>query len=210
MNTSTCVSKQTKIYWSVSLVVFLSAIAVLASSLYFLYFPSGYQGGRNPYYDMVIIFNRTTWDLVHLWSGIAFTAAILVHLPLHWRWIKGTANRVFTGIRTGKSTMNKKVRLNILVDVVIILSFLVAAFTGMYFAFFPKHSGTGFLFSDTTWDLIHTWSGVVMTLAALVHFAIHWNWIIKVTPKVVSAPFRKEETAALNEINGIPMPTINK
>ena len=210
MNSSTCVSKQTQTYWYVSFIVFISAIVVLASSLYFLYFPSGYQGGRNPYYDTVIIFNRTGWDLVHLWSGIIFIAAILVHLPLHWRWIKGTTNRVLTGIRSGKNTMNNKVRLNILVDAVILISFVVAAFTGMYFAFFPKNSGTGFLFNDTTWDMIHTWSGIVMTIAALAHFAIHWNWIMKVTPKVLTAPFRKEDTPAVSEINGIAMPTISK
>jgi len=58
--------------------------------------------------------------------------------------------------------------------------------------------------------MIHTWSGIAMTIAALAHFAIHWNWIMKVTPKVLTAPFRKEDTPAVSEINGIAMPTISK
>ncbi|MCJ7569662.1 MAG: DUF4405 domain-containing protein, partial [Anaerolineales bacterium] len=39
----------------------------------------------------------------------------------------------------------------------------------------------GFLFTRTTWDLIHTWSGIVLIIAAGFHFLIHWKWIKKVT-----------------------------
>jgi hypothetical protein len=43
------------------------------------------------------------------------------------------------------------------------------------------------LFSRTTWDLIHTWSGVALIVAAVIHFAIHWRWVTKVTRNVVGS-----------------------
>jgi hypothetical protein len=47
------------------------------------------------------------------------------------------------------------------------------------------------LFTRTTWDLLHTWAGIVLITAAVTHFAIHWKWVTKVTSKmmtVVSGP----------------------
>lgn len=209
MSSTNCVAKQIRTNWYVSLVVFLSAIVVLFSSIYFLYLPAGYQGGRNPLYGVTILFSRATWDLLHLWSGIAFIAAILLHLPLHWKWVKGTANRVLAAIRKGTAAMNSKVRFNIVVDVIIALSFLVVAVSGMYFAFFPKNSGIGFLFSGATWDLIHTWSGIAMSLAGLAHFAVHWSWITKITSKMIAAPLRAE-TSVDEKLSGNPVLTLSK
>ena len=42
----------------------------------------------------------------------------------------------------------------------------------------------GFLFSRTTWDILHTWAFVVMMIAALLHLIIHWRWIVNVTRRV--------------------------
>jgi cytochrome b subunit of formate dehydrogenase len=69
-------------------------------------------------------------------------------------------------------------------------SFLVCALSGIYFLFAPSGGFQGgqnpgwdpnWLFSRITWDLIHTWSGVVLIVAAAVHFAIHWRWVKNVT-----------------------------
>ncbi len=38
-------------------------------------------------------------------------------------------------------------------------------------------------FQQRTWDVIHTWSGVLMVLAALLHFVIHWRWAVNVTER---------------------------
>lgn len=206
MSSAVCVSKQTRRNWFVSFVAFLSAIVVLISSIYFLFLPTGgYQGGRNPYYGITVVFNRETWDLLHTWGSIIFIGAILIHLPLHWRWISGTTKRISSSFRKNGSTMNGKVRCNIAVDSIIAANFFIATISGIYFLILPKHGGNEWLFSASTWDLIHTWSGIVMVLAAMVHFLIHWNWIHKITPKVINFPIRKEimqqndESSAMNE-----------
>jgi hypothetical protein len=40
-------------------------------------------------------------------------------------------------------------------------------------------------FTRTAWDLIHTWPGVALIAAAIIHFVIHWNWVTKVTAKML-------------------------
>jgi hypothetical protein len=41
-----------------------------------------------------------------------------------------------------------------------------------------------FVFTRTTWDLIHTWAGVSLIAAVVIHLTIHWKWVTKVTRKM--------------------------
>jgi len=52
------------------------------------------------------------------------------------------------------------------------------------------------LFLRSTWDVIHTWSGVVMIITALLHFSIHWRWITKVTEKIFRSMAVEQQTVA--------------
>jgi len=84
--------------------------------------------------------------------------------------------------------MNAGGQFNLLVNLAIGLSGLLAAISGMYFFFAAPGSAkdpTIFIFTRLTWDLIHTWSGVVMIAAGILHFAIHWRWAVNVTRKLL-------------------------
>jgi hypothetical protein len=48
-----------------------------------------------------------------------------------------------------------------------------------------------FLFSRTAWDLIHLWSSVLFISSFILHFAIHWGWVTKVTRKMFQNNRRK-------------------
>ncbi len=186
------VSTQTRKNWLLDAALFISALALAASSVYFLYFPSGgYRGGRNPAFNAVLLFNRGTWDAIHTWSGLAMIMIALVHLAIHWNWVVSMVRRIYRELTGQCSCMNARGHFNVLIDGLIAISFLLAAASGVYFLFVGgSHGGANpdplFLFSRTTWDLIHTWSGVTMFLAAVVHFAIHWRWVVKVTEKVLA------------------------
>ena len=80
-------------------------------------------------------------------------------------------------------------RFNVALDALVGVSFLVAAVSGVYFMFAPggHRAVSGFIFSHATWDLVHTWSGVVMAVAAAIHFAIHWRWVTHVTKRFFSS-----------------------
>ena len=182
------VSTQTRNNWLIDAAVFAGAVVAAITGIYFLFLPSGgYQGGRNPMYGVTILFDRHTWDNLHTWFSVLMIVAVIVHFAIHWNWVKGMAKRMVKSI-TGKGVrMNRYGIFNVAIDAAVGTGFLLAAVSGVYFMF----AGTGraadplFIFSRTTWDLIHTWSGVAMTIAAVIHFAIHWRWVTKVTAKVL-------------------------
>ncbi|MFZ5821489.1 MAG: DUF4405 domain-containing protein [Chloroflexota bacterium] len=188
------VSNQTRNNWLVVFLLTASGFLTVVSSLYFLFLPNGgYQGGRNPTYGIVILFTRTAWDLTHTWAGVAMIAIAALHIPLHWSWIAMMTKRIFKIILGQCEGMNARGQFNLLVDGLIGVSGSIAAISGLYFLFFSGSQGENaltadLLFSRATWDALHTWSGVAMISAAVLHFSIHWRWICKVTGKVLVKP----------------------
>ncbi len=182
-------SPATRLNWLLDVAVFAGAMAAALSGVYFLYFVSGYQGGHNPTYGITLLFARETWDQIHTWAGVAMIAAVALHLAIHLNWIGMMTRKVLATLR-GRSGMSRGARINVLVDLAIAISFLLAALSGVYFLFDVRSgwqaagSAPLFLWSRTTWDIIHTWSAVTLIVAAIVHLAIHWGWVTKVTAKM--------------------------
>jgi hypothetical protein len=181
-------SVRTRWNWLLDAKVFTTALIATLSGIYFLYFPvGGYQGGRNPSYGIQILFERLTWDLVHTWSGILMIIAGVIHLVYHWSWVKMMGKRILGRLAGQPMKMSGGARINLVINAMIALGFVASALSGVYFLFQPAGlngsipSSAVFIFSRYTWDLIHTWSSIVMILAALAHIIIHWGWIAKVT-----------------------------
>jgi preprotein translocase subunit SecY len=181
-------SKITQRNWWIDAVLFGSALIAALSGLYFLYFPSGgYQGGRNPYYNIQVLFSRHTWGDLHIWGGVVMIAIAIIHLILHWSWVVNMTRRMLKDLTGKNGKMNWRGRLNLLLNVLVGLSFLVTAISGVYFLFFPGGRGVVdpmLLFNRITWDLIHTWAGVTLITAGVIHFAIHWRWVVNVSTSI--------------------------
>ncbi len=203
MSKPVTMSAKTRANWLIDAAVFIGGILAGLSGVYFLFLPSGgYQGGRNPMYGINILFERHTWSDVHLWGGILMIAAIAVHLIIHWEWVKRMSRRMVNTILGRNGKLSRGAKVNVAINVLVGVSFLVCALSGIYFIFGPTggYEGgrnpawdPGFLFSRTAWDLIHTWSGVVVSVAAVVHFAIHWRWVKNVTARFFLSLKRQPE-----------------
>lgn len=175
--------------WWIDAALGVTAVTAIISSLYFLIYPnSGYQGGQNPQYNAVLIFNRQTWDLIHTWSSIGMIFAAIIHIIIHWDWITQTLSRTWRVITRKRKPFGKRLTYNIVLDGSIAISFFICMISGLYFLFFAPRgpSSEVLLFNRTTWDLIHTWSGVIMTIGAILHFTLHWKWVTNITRKVFS------------------------
>jgi len=187
-NKSTLTPKLRQNWW-IDAILGLTAVIAVLSSLYFLVYPnSGYQGGRNPQYGAVLIFDRITWDLLHTWSSIGMILAAMVHILIHWSWITQTLSRSWQVITRKRKPFGGRLTYNIVLDGSIAISFFLCMISGLYFLFIAQRGPTNevWLFTRTTWDLIHTWSGVIMTIAAILHFILHWKWVTNITRKVFS------------------------
>ncbi len=192
MNPQRTVSKRTFYNWLLDASLALSGLLAGITGVYFLFLPTnGYQGGRNLYYSITILFERATWEDLHIWTGLAMVAVAVVHLLYHWKWVASMARRMWREATGKAEPLNRNTHLNILVNVLLALGFILSAVSGVYFFVVGgSHGGTNvdplFIFTRTTWDLIHTWSSVVMMAAAMVHFLIHWQWVVKVTRRLVN------------------------
>ena len=200
MSTRGSVAPRTRLNWTVDAIVLGGALLAALSGIYFLFLPvGGYQGGRNPAYNLVILFSRATWEDLHTWGGVAMIIAVAVHFTLHWAWTKMMARRIGTSFVDRQARMSRGALRNALLDLVVAISFLLTAISGIYFLLDPSgHGATGvtFLFTRTTWDLIHTWAAVVLIVAAVAHFAIHWRWIVNVTRRILGRPASRSVTAS--------------
>lgn len=183
------VSTKTRNNWLIDAAVFIGGLVAAITGIYFLYLPSGgYQGGRNPMYGITILFDRHTWDDLHTWFGVLMIAAAAVHIAIHWQWIKSMTLRMAKTMIGKGARLNRYGYFNVAINAAVGLSFLLTALSGVYFLFAPGGSWAtdpGFIFTRTTWDLIHTWSGVALISAAVIHFVIHWRWVTKVTRNVL-------------------------
>jgi hypothetical protein len=142
-------------------------------------------------YGVQVLFERSTWDDLHTWGGILMVAAAAIHIAIHWKWIVTMTKRILGDLFSRSSHLNSRSKLNAYLNASVGAGFILAALSGVYLLFFPMGAhgvpDPNFLFGRATWDLIHTWSGIVMIAAAVAHFFIHWRWVVNVTAKVVLA-----------------------
>ncbi len=188
-------SNQTRNNIILDMFLLISGLIAILSGIYFIFLPiGGFQGGRNPLYGISIFFERHTWEDIHIWSSVIIMALAALHIPLHWQWI---VKMTKTGFRTlfGKSKLNKHSRFNLVINILIGISGLICGLSGLYFLFLPPTQS--WIFTPLVWDLIHTWSGVVMTAVGILHFGIHWNWVVKVLGKYGKALIAPKPTSSL-------------
>lgn len=88
---------------------------------------------------------------------------------------------------------SKQTCYNWLLDAVLAVSGLAAVLSGVYFLFLPVGGyqggrnpmyGVTVLFERHTWDVLHTWTGVAMIVAAALHLAIHWRWLVSMGRRI--------------------------
>lgn len=195
MRGGTRLDSQTRRNWMVDATLLAVALASVVTGAYFLFLPTGgYQGGRNASYGITILAGRHTWSDAHAWAGALAIAAVLVHLVLHWPWVLQTTRRIASAARRGPARLSRGSKVNVAVNAAIALGFAGAALSGVYFLFAPAGGfqgganpgwDPGFLMARSTWNALHTWSGTLFAIAGMLHFAIHWRWVRKVTPRLL-------------------------
>ena len=81
-----------------------------------------------------------------------------------------------------------KARVNYWVDVATGLAFVMSAVSGIVFLL-PSSLADGQLrmlgVSYQAWNQLHTWSSLAMVAGALIHVALHWQWVVSMTKKTL-------------------------
>jgi hypothetical protein len=136
---------------------------------------------------------RLTGVAIHEWLSLATTAAVVVHLLLHWDWIVGITRR-FLGRISGAA------RLNYVVDALFLIDVAVIALSGILVsqAILPTVGITPP--GGSFWTLLHSISAGWAVVLVAVHAALHWKWIVNSVKRYVLRPIgttrRRAEAAS--------------
>lgn len=86
----------------------------------------------------------------------------------------------------------EKPKLNYIIDFLMALSFIVTAITALVIFFFlpsgvKQGSYRTFLgIIKGTWSTVHDWSGIIFIILVMIHFILHWNWVVCMTKNIFS------------------------
>jgi cytochrome b subunit of formate dehydrogenase len=93
-----------------------------------------------------------------------------------------------------KNKKSNKARINYYVNVIIGISFVVAAISGVILFFAgsggyqggrnPRFAQEVLGVSHLLWKDLHNWSGIVMAGGVFLHLVLHWKWIVCMTRNI--------------------------
>ncbi|MCA9935528.1 MAG: DUF4405 domain-containing protein [Anaerolineales bacterium] len=118
---------------------------------------------------------------IHEWLSIAFGAAIITHLLLHWRWLAATTRRIF-------SKVARQARVNYILNTLFFIDMTLVIFTGIMISeealpLLGIRLEPGFI-----WRTLHSLSSDAALFLLGLHVALHWKWIVSTTKRYVLKP----------------------
>lgn len=137
---------------------------------------------------------------IHEWLGVAFLAALLTHLVLHWEWIAQVTLSFFQKLWHAS-------RLNYVINLLFLVLMTGALFSGLMIS----ESVLAFLGisverSPVWQELHHTLSDASMLVLGL-HLALHWKWIVNSLRRYLVQPvagwFRRGQSAVISEQSSV-------
>lgn len=94
--------------------------------------------------------------------------------------------------------MNKQ-KTNYIIDLLALISFVVAAISGLAIRFFmPSGVRQGRLqeflgVQKGVWSEIHDWAGIIFIVLVIIHFILHWDWLVCMTKSMLKSEPEKPE-----------------
>src|SRR5262245_36513273 len=132
---------------------------------------------------LVIAIPHFTGTTIHEWLAIAFSAAIITHLLVHWDWI----------VKVGKEFFKKlwhQSRLNFLVDTLFFISMIGSFFSGLMISESVMSTLGIHLSVGQNWNSIHSLLSDTSVIMLALHFALHWKWLTANVERYIVGPIR--------------------
>ncbi len=124
---------------------------------------------------------RSTGMAIHEWLGIAFGAAIVTHLLLHWKWLVASTRRLF-----GK--LPWATRVNYILNTLLFVAMTIIVLSGIMMSEVALPALGIQLQSGGAWHQLHSLASDAALYLLALHVALHWKWIVNTTKRYVISP----------------------
>ena len=108
---------------------------------------------------------------IHEWLSIAFGAAIITHLLLHWEWIVTTTQRLF-------ARLPRQTRINHALNLLLFIDMTLVIFTGLMISESALPALGIQVAQAGSWHTLHTTTANIARGLIGLHVALHWQWIV--------------------------------
>lgn len=136
---------------------------------------------------------HSTGIAVHEWLSIAFAAAIITHLLLHWDWIVETTRRIFSRLAAIQ-------RINYALNILLFIDITIVSFTGIMISRSALPALGISLSPGFLWRQLHALSADASLVLIGLHVALHWNWIVNAVGRYLVRPI----TTLFHPVPAIP------
>ena len=127
---------------------------------------------------------QTTGIPIHEWISLVFIVPLVIHILLHWEWIKSVPSKFFARF-SGES------KFNAVWDVIFYLAMVMVTLSGFLVseAMLPQLGIP--LVIQPFWSEIHHSLGNMLMPMLGIHLALHWTWIKNMTKKLRQSNSKK-------------------
>ena len=128
---------------------------------------------------MIVSAPQATGLPLHEWLSLLFIVPFAIHLLLHWDWITHSFTRLF-------SKLSAKERFNTVWNYLLYLMMLLATVSGFLVSVALLPTLQIDIKIQDFWSKVHHDSATLIMPMIGIHLALHWNWMVQLTKRMVS------------------------
>lgn len=129
---------------------------------------------------MLVSAPQATGIPAHEWLSVLFIVPFIIHMLLHWDWVKRSLKRL-------ASNISFKERFNIVWSYLLYLMMLLVFVSGFLVSVALLPALNIDLNIQAFWSKIHNGSAPLIMPMLGVHLALYWSWIIKFSKRMLGA-----------------------
>lgn len=130
---------------------------------------------------LLIMDPSLTGIAIHEWLSLAFGAAVIVHVLLHWDWI------VCVGGKFIKKLWHVS-RLKFVVDALLFVAVIVVMLSGLLISRAVLPTLGLEAAHNRAWQSLHSLSADASLFLMALHFALNWGWVTSTFKKYIVLP----------------------
>ncbi|MFC1233796.1 cytochrome b/b6 domain-containing protein [Vibrio sp. F74] len=128
---------------------------------------------------MLVSAPQSTGVPLHEWFSLIFAIPFVIHILLHWDWIKSSYRRMSSGA-------SKKEKFSIVWAYILYLVMLLVFVSGFLVSVSLLPAFNIDLHIQDFWSKIHHDSATLIMPVIGIHLALYWNWIVKLTKRMTA------------------------